>query len=92
MNAFTTALLTVCTIFSLYKAYLRIKRFFKKCKSQKMSPVVETTKIKIDNRFYSYATFDFPNVQSESEMKIMNSGPNPDIKQEKISVKQYCKY
>lgn len=92
MNTFTTILLTVCTIFSLYKVYLWIKRFLKKRESEKMSTVVETKRSKIDNRFYSYASFDFPNVQSESEMKIMNSGPDPDIKQKKICVKQYCKY
>lgn len=53
---------------------------------------VKWTKNKIDERFYSYPSFDFPNTQSEFETKVINSGPDLCEEQNEIHVEQYCKY
>lgn len=91
MNLFTGILLIICVIFSIYKSVLRIIRYREKI-MKKSEDDIKLVNINFDKRFHSSPTFDFPNVQSESDLKILNSGSDPCDKQEEIQVKEYCKY
>lgn len=91
MNIFTGFLLIICSLFYAYKTIIRIIRY-KKELLEKDKNNVKLINIDFDKRFHSSPSFDFPNVQSESDLKILNSGSDPCGKQDEIKVKQYCKY
>lgn len=90
MNIFTGFLLVVCVLFYIYKIILAIIRYKNIIKNK--SKDIKLINCNIDKRFHSSPSFDFPNVQSELDIKILNSGSNPCDEQDKIQVKQYCKY
>lgn len=90
MNTFTLILLIVCILFSFYKIIMRFLRIFiakKSCDNH-----VEFTVNQVNNCNLSSPSYDFPNIQSEVDIKIINSGPDLCDEQDSIEVKQYCKY
>lgn len=90
MNTFTEILLIVCIVFGLYKVIMRLSRFFtakKSCVNH-----VEFIDNHVNNCNLSSPSYDFPNIQSEVDIKIINSGPDLCDEQDNIEVKQYCKY
>ncbi len=91
MNIFTGFVLIICTLFYTYKIIIRIIRY-KKELLEKEKENVKLINFDFDKRFHSSPSFDFPNVQSEADLKILNSGSDPCDKQDEIKVKQYCKY
>lgn len=90
MDIFTTILLIICIIFAIYKLIFRLIHHFKD--SSKDSMNIEITNSKINMHTHSSVSFDFPNVQSETDMEIINSGSDLCKKQKKIVVKEYCKF
>ncbi|MCM1498174.1 MAG: hypothetical protein NC124_06870 [Clostridium sp.] len=90
MSIFTGILLIICTLFTIYKVIKTIKFFTMQKKKKFPTTIIEKTFF--DSRFHSSPSFDFPNTQSEADMKIINSGPNLCEKQNAIEVKEYCKY
>lgn len=90
MSIFTGILFIVCTIFTIYKTIMTIKYFSTKKRKNISAIIVE--KSSYDSPCHSSPSFDFPNTQSEADMKIINSGPDLCEKQEVIRVKEYCKY
>lgn len=90
MGIFTGFLLVICVLFYVYKAILAVMRC--KNKINDSDKDIKLINWNLDARFHSTPSFDFPNIQSESDLKILNSGSNPCDVQEEIQVKQYCKY
>lgn len=90
MSIFTGILLIICILFTIYKTIKTIKFFSIQKKKKFPTTIIEKTSF--DSRFHSLPSFDFPNTQSEADMKIVNSGPDLCEKQDEIKVKEYCKY
>lgn len=90
MGIFTGFLLIICVLFYVYKAVLAVMRY--KNKINDSDKDIKLINWNLDARFHATPSFDFPNIQSESDLKILNSGSNPCDVQEEIQVKQYCKY
>lgn len=93
MNTFTGLLLIVCALFTVYKIYIKIKRIRYISNMQKnIKKNINLIDVHIDERIHSSPSYDFPNVQPETDMKIVNSGPDLCSKQSELNVKHYCKY
>lgn len=93
MDIFTLLLLVVCTLFGIYKIiYKLISKYLIKKRENVHIALKSIKKEQVDLQYYSTPSFNFPNVQSEADMKILNSGPDICEKQGEIDVKQYCKY
>lgn len=90
MNIFSVFLLIISIIFTAYKLILSIIRHIKKTHNKSFD--IKLVNCDFDKRFHSSPSFDFPNIQSESDLRILNSGSDPCDKQEEIQVKQYCRY
>lgn len=90
MSIFTGILFVVCVIYAFYRTIIKMKNYVNKNTSETKDVVINNGFI--DMRFHSVPNFDFPNVQSESDLKITNSGPDLSVEPSKIKVKQYCKY
>lgn len=90
MNIFTTILLILCIIFSIYKLIFRLIHHFNNASNERMN--IEIVNSNDNVHTHSSVSFDFPNIQSETDMEIINSGSDLCEKQEKIVVKEYCKF
>ena len=88
MSTFSGIIFIICIIFAVYKA---IKYFLRE--NKKETPTVIIKENTIDERFYSTPSFDFPNVQSELDMKFIDfvSHNLSEIPNE-LEVRHYCKY
>lgn len=89
MSIFTGILFIICSLFALYKIVIN---FIQNRKNSKKNNNIINAENFVDLRVHSLLSFDFPNVQSEADMKIVNSGPDLCKVQDEIQVKQYCKY
>ncbi len=90
MSIFTGILLLVCTLFSIYKIILRYSKRTSKCE-KKIDGVLSCNE-EVDWRFHSTPRFDFPNVQSEADLRILNSGRDLCEEQKEIDVRHFCEY
>lgn len=91
MDIFTTILIIICVLFAVYKLICRMVHHFNNL-SKKRTNIEIADSGNINIHTYSHVSFDFPNVQSETDMEIINSGSNLCDKQEKIIVKEYCEF
>ena len=87
-STLASIILSMGVAFAIY----RIRIYFVKKKSK------STTKVKIkesdiDMRFYSTPSFDFPNVQSELDLRCLDFGQHYlNETRNELQVTQYCKY
>ncbi len=95
MSVFTGILFAVCVVFGIYKMCFKLYKRKQKLGQEKYGRKdinITFSSPSVDLRFYSKPTFDFPNIQSELDLKILNSGLNLCEEQSEILVKPYCKY
>lgn len=90
MSIFTGILFIVCVLYGSCRFFTKIKSHIEKNTSKTTHIIVKDNSI--DMRFHSVPNFDFPNVQSESDLRITNTGPDLNTELSEIEVKQYCKY
>lgn len=46
----------------------------------------------VNLKYYSTPTFDFPNIQSELDLKIINSGTGFEKKRNDYPIRHYCNF
>lgn len=86
MDILSIVLLVPVAIYFVYGISIIRGRHDSKCDDE-----IAEEKNTLDERFYSKPSFDFPNIQSESELKDIDCSSEPEIP-EKLEVKDYCKY
>lgn len=87
MTILSSIIFIICIIFGFYQ----IKKYFFK-KRNKVTNEYIIKKVTIDKRFYSTLSFDFPNIQSEMNMKFIDFSTNLTKEHNELNVTQYCKY
>ena len=91
MSTLSGIILIVCILFAIY----RIKTYFSRKNNKEIDKGTCNAIIKeinIDEKCYSKPSFDFPNVQPESDMRFVDFGPDLSKIRDEIKVIQYCKY
>lgn len=79
-------------IFAIYFVYrIIIYIIIRSSQNSKCDDKIAVKENTLDERFYSTPSFDFPNIQSELELKDIDYGSEPIIPGE-LKVKHYCKY
>lgn len=88
MFILSISILALCVIYLVYRI---ISNIIRSSQNSKCDDKVAVEKNTFDERFYSTPSFDFPNIQSELELKDINYSSEPMIHGE-LEVKHYCKY
>lgn len=88
MYIISITVLVLCVIYMVYRIILYIIR---SRKNNKCDDKIAVKKNTLDERFYSTPSFDFPNTQSELELKDIDCSSEPIISG-KLEMKDYCKY
>lgn len=87
MSTLSTIVLIMFFIFAIYKF-----RKFKNRQSREKDNKNIIKEITLDKRLYSTPSFDFPNVQSERELKDIDWASGFPDKPSEIKITQYCKF
>ena len=85
-STLASIILSMGVAFAIY----RIRMHFAKKKANLLLKIKESN---IDMRFYSTPSFDFPNVQSELDLRCLDFGQHClNETRNELQVTQYCKY
>ena len=87
MSTFSGIILIVCIVFAVYRAR---KYFLRENRKETVTAIIKENII--DRRFYSTPSFDFPNVQSELDIKFIDFSSGLIETCHELKVTQYCKY
>lgn len=90
MSIFTGILFIVCVLYASYRIIIKTKNYVNRNVPSNNNIVINN--VSIDMRFHSAPNFDFPNVQSESDLRIANTGPDLSAEPSELKVKQYCNF
>lgn len=91
MDILSITIIVLSVLFISIKSIIFVCLEVGKRRDKKVSISIKTLDT-IDEKFYSTLVFDFPNVQSEEELKILNSGPDLDKEQFELEVEHYCNF
>lgn len=87
MTTLSSIIFIICIIFTFYK----IKKYFCKERNKTTNKCI-IKRVTLDEPFYSTPSFDFPNIQSEIDMKFIDFSSNLAKEHSELNVTQYCKY
>ena len=87
MTTLSSIIFIICIIFTFYQ----IKKYFCKDKNKVTNKHI-IKKSTLDKQFYSAPSFNFPNIQSEMDMKFIDFSSNLTREHDELNVTQYCKY
>ena len=87
MSTFSGIIFIICIIFAIYQT----RKYFLR-ENRKETATVIIKENTIDKRFYSTPSFDFPNVQSELDMKFIDFSSGFIETCHELKVTPYCKY
>lgn len=88
MSTLSTIVLIMFFIFAIYK----FRKFMNRKSIEKDNKNIIIKEITLDKRLYSTPSFDFPNVQSERELKDIDFASGFPDKPSEIKITQYCKF
>ena len=88
MSTLSIIVLIMFFIFAIYKFI----KFNNRKSIEKNNKNIINKEITLDKRLYSTPSFDFPNVQSERELKDIDFTSGFLDKPSEIKITQYCKF
>ena len=88
MSTLSTIVLIMFFIFAIYK----YRKFKNRQSIEKDNKNIIIKEITLDKRLYSAPSFDFPNVQSQRELKDIDLASGFPDKPSEIKITQYCKF
>lgn len=88
MSTLSIIVLIMFFIFAIYK----FRKFKNRESIEKDNKNIIIKKITLYKRLYSTPSFDFPNVQSERELKDIDFSSDFQDKPSEIKITQYCKF
>lgn len=88
MNTLSTIVLIMFFIFAIYK----FRKFKNRQSIEKDNKNTIIKEITLDKKLYSTPSFDFPNIQSERELKDIDFVSGFPDKPSEIKITRYCKY
>ncbi len=91
MDVLSVTIIVLSVLFISIKSIIIASLKVAKRSDKKVNVSIKTFDT-IDEKFYSTLVFDFPNVQSEEELKILNSGPDLQKEQFELEVEHYCNF